>query len=189
MNPPIAVPETDARIHDPEPVQRDPIPEPITLPRAHRARSGRSVPQRPEVDAFGAGGELRRIGPSPCPPNPNAPPVEAHLGMLVYNGRMSLPLDDRTLAHVQAVVVNKLRRRENFALTSTVDGAEIVSWIGPATPLEFVYSGNRRPLLNRAWLERLAESASSNRGLTIVPEPLEQADAAPQTARPVPVNA
>ncbi|WP_444541793.1 DUF7882 family protein [Agromyces bauzanensis] len=91
--------------------------------------------------------------------------------MIVYNGRMSLPLDDRVLAHVQVVVVSKLRRRESFAITVPVDGSEVVSWIGPATPLEFVYSGNRRPLLNRAWLEQLAESASSNRGLVILPEP------------------
>ncbi|WP_448006994.1 DUF7882 family protein [Agromyces bauzanensis] len=109
--------------------------------------------------------------------------------MLVYNGRMSLPLDDRTLAHVQAVVVNKLRRRESFAFTSNVDGSEVVSWIGPSTPIEFVYSGNRRPLLNRAWLELLAESASSNRGLVIVPEPPDQLDAAPPMRRPVPVSA
>ncbi|MEV1131725.1 ATP-dependent DNA ligase [Agromyces sp. NPDC049794] len=95
------------------------------------------------------------------------------MGMLIYNGRMSLPVDDRTLAHLQAVVVNKLRRRESFAFTAMVDRSEVVSWIGTSTPLEFVYSGNRRPLLNRAWLELLAESASSNRGLVILPEPPE----------------
>ena len=57
------------------------------------------------------------------------------MGMLIYNGRMSLPLDDRTLAHIQAVVVNKLRRRESFAFTAMVDGTEVVSWIGASTPL------------------------------------------------------
>lgn len=103
--------------------------------------------------------------------------------MLVYNGRMSLPLDDRILAHVQVVVVSKLRRRESFSLTLTMDGSEVVSWIGPATPLEFVYSGNRRPLLNRAWLEQLAESASSNGGLVIVPEPPMPAET-PELMRP-----
>lgn len=108
--------------------------------------------------------------------------------MLVYNGRMSLPLDDRILAHLQVVVVSKLRRRESFALTVTLDGSEVVSWIGPATPLEFVYSGNRRPLLNRAWLEQLAESASSNRGLVVLPEPPMPAET-PELAVPAGVAA
>jgi hypothetical protein len=114
------------------------------------------------------------------------------MGMLIYNGRMSLPLDDRTLAHIQAVVVNKLRRRESFAFTAAVDGGEVVSWIGASTPLQFVFSGNRRPMLNRAWLEVLAEAASSNGGLVILPEPPEspeQLDVAGLAGESVPVSA
>ena len=44
---------------------------------------------------------------------------ETPVGMLVYNGRMTLPIDDRVLAHLQVVVINKLRRRESFTFTST----------------------------------------------------------------------
>jgi hypothetical protein len=37
--------------------------------------------------------------------------------------------------------------------------------------MQFVYSGNRRPLLNRLWLEQLADAANSTSGLVLLPEP------------------
>ena len=93
------------------------------------------------------------------------------MGMLVYNGRMTLTIDDRVLAHLQVVVINKLRRRESFTFTCEDGTQEAVCWMGPSIPLEFVYSGNRRPLLNREWLELMAMSANSNSGLIVMPEP------------------
>ena len=44
-------------------------------------------------------------------------------------------------------------------------------WLSPNTPVAFVYQGNRRPQLNRAWLEDLALMANSVGGLMVVPEP------------------
>jgi len=96
---------------------------------------------------------------------------ETPVGMLVYNGRMTLTIDDRVLAHLQVVVINKLRRRESFTFTCEDGTQEAVCWMGPSIPLEFVYSGNRRPLLNREWLELMAMSANSNSGLIVMPEP------------------
>ena len=93
------------------------------------------------------------------------------MGMLVYNGRMTLHIDDRVLAHLQVVVINKLRRRESFTFTWDDGAQEAVCWVGPSIPLEFVYSGNRRPLLNREWLELMAMSANANSGLVVMPEP------------------
>ena len=93
------------------------------------------------------------------------------MGMLVYNGRMTLTIDDRVLAHLQVVVINKLRRRESFTFTCEDGTQEAVCWMGPSIPLEFVYSGNRRPLLNREWLELMAMSANANSGLVVMPEP------------------
>ena len=93
------------------------------------------------------------------------------MGMLVYNGRMTLSIDDRVLAHLQVVVINKLRRRESFTFTWDDGAQEAVCWIGPSIPLEFTYSGNRRPLLNREWLELMAMSANANSGLVVMPEP------------------
>lgn len=93
------------------------------------------------------------------------------MGTLVYNGKLSIPLDDRTLAHLQVVVIDKLRRRESFAFTASVDGREVVTWLGPSVPLEFLYAGSRRPALNWEWLEQLALAAQSIEGLIVVPEP------------------
>ena len=92
--------------------------------------------------------------------------------MLVYHSPTTLMIDDRILAHLQVVIINKLRRRESFTFTWRDEGGhDSVCWIGPAIGLEFVYSGNRHPLLNREWLELLAGSANSNAGLMVMPEP------------------
>jgi hypothetical protein len=111
------------------------------------------------------------------------------MGSLVYDSRLSIPVDDRTLAHLQAVVLAKLRRRESFGFTATVDGREVSLWLGPSVALEFAYADRRRPALNRAWLELLAEVASSVDGLVIAPEPVDQPAARPvrrEPAAPIP---
>ena len=118
------------------------------------------------------------------------------MGTLIYNGRTSIPLDDRTLAHLQVVFISKLRRRESFAFTAAVDGRQVVTWIGPSVALEFLYTGSRHPVLNRDWLELLAQAAASTDGLFVVPEPREHSAqgtpaSAPAATRPrrVPVSA
>lgn len=93
------------------------------------------------------------------------------MGTLVYNGRVTLTIEDRVLAHLQVVVVNKLRRREAFAFTWNDGRRETVCWMNPSIALEFVYAGNREPLLNREWLELMAVSANTNSGLVVMPEP------------------
>lgn len=93
------------------------------------------------------------------------------MGTLVYDDDRRAEFDDRTLAHLQVIVVNKLRRRENFAFTWSDDLRTVTIWISPNTPLEFIYQDNRRPRLNRGWLEELALMASSVGGLVVVPEP------------------
>ncbi|MFF2371815.1 ATP-dependent DNA ligase [Agromyces sp. NPDC058110] len=94
------------------------------------------------------------------------------MGTLVYNGTGSIPIDDRLLAHLQVVIIDKLRRQESFPFSWEVAGRESTVWFGPSIALEFVYAGNRSPLLNRAWLNQLAAAASSNAGLSALPEPL-----------------
>ncbi|WP_067879226.1 hypothetical protein [Agromyces aureus] len=107
------------------------------------------------------------------------------MGTLVYNGNGSIPIDDRVLAHLQVVIIDKLRRKEFFAFTWQLSGRESTVWFGPTIALEFVYSGGRVPTLNRAWLHRLAEAASSNAGLSLLPEPADGV-AAPALRIPVP---
>ena len=68
-------------------------------------------------------------------------------------------------------MINKLRRQESFAFTLHDNGQTLSMWVCPQTPLQFVYAGNRRPVLNRLWLEQLAEAANSVSGLVLLPEP------------------
>ncbi|WP_400996437.1 ATP-dependent DNA ligase [Agromyces sp. GXQ0307] len=105
------------------------------------------------------------------------------MGSLVYDSRTSIPMEDRTLAHLQVVILAKLRRRESFGFTATVDDREVSLWFGPRVALEFRYADRRRPAMNRAWLELLADVASSRDGLVIAPEP-ETADV--PDPRPIP---
>lgn len=110
--------------------------------------------------------------------------------MLVYNGSGTITIDDRLLAHLQIVIIDKLRRQESFAFTWDVGGRESSVWFGPSISLEFVYSGGRVPTLNRAWLHQLAEAAASNAGLHAVPEPMmPAAPVAPAPEVPVPAGA
>jgi hypothetical protein len=96
------------------------------------------------------------------------------MGALVYDDDRQAELEDRTLAHLQVVIVNKLRRRESFPFTWSDERRTVTVWINPSIPLEFIYHGNRRPRLNRTWLEELALSASSTGGLVVLPEPPEE---------------
>jgi hypothetical protein len=93
------------------------------------------------------------------------------MGVLIYDRGDPIEIDDRALAHLQVVIIDKLRRGEHFALT-LVDGRRVLtSWVSPRTPIEFIYRGNRRPSLNHAWLEDLACEAGLTGVLTLVPEP------------------
>ena len=41
------------------------------------------------------------------------------------------------------------------------------------SPLQFIFSGNRAPKLNRLWIEQMLLSANSTAGLQFVPEPAD----------------
>jgi hypothetical protein len=97
-----------------------------------------------------------------------------NVGRLIYgSGNQSLDLDDRVLAHLRVVFMNKLRRKESFMFTAPpVDGlGPRTLWIAPAVPLVFHFYGSRPPALNRAWIDALMQSAASPGGLQLVPEP------------------
>ena len=48
-------------------------------------------------------------------------------------------------------------------------------WMSPSVPLQFHFFGSRPPPINREWVEALMLVASGPHGLSIVPEPAEQA--------------
>jgi len=98
------------------------------------------------------------------------------LGKLVYSsGQSEIEIEDRTLAHLKTVMIAKLRRNESFALNwahGMDDGSgRSTIWVHPGVELEFVFYGNRRPELNREWIELLLEAANSAEGLRMIPEP------------------
>jgi hypothetical protein len=95
------------------------------------------------------------------------------VGLFIYDDTRRVEFDERALAHLQVVMLNKLRRRESFTFSWEEHHRHVTVWIHPSVALQFVYSGNRPPKLNRAWLELLADSANSTTGLLALPEPPE----------------
>lgn len=94
------------------------------------------------------------------------------MGSFVYDRCRAIEIDDRVLAHLQVVILDKLRRHESFAF-DVYDSKHLVTfWVCQRTPLEFRYGGNRHAALNREWLELLADEAGMHGVLRVVPEPV-----------------
>ena len=97
------------------------------------------------------------------------------MGTLIYDGADGFTFDDRVLAHLQAVIQTKLRRREGFLLIWTDRTAGPVGilrsiWLDPSISVQFVFVGPTLPELNRDWLTLLSERANSNSGLMLEDE-------------------
>ena len=96
------------------------------------------------------------------------------MGRLYYDGMAVLDIDDRTLAHVRAAVMAKLRRGEKFTFSWQVPAEQgsgrNTIWIHPAIPLRFQFRV-APGALNAAWVEQLLVAAHSTGGLVLVPEP------------------
>jgi hypothetical protein len=96
------------------------------------------------------------------------------VGAIYYGSDTPIHIEDRALAHLRAVLTVKLRRGESFTLSwqhSAEDrrGRSTI-WLHPSIPLRFVFDSPELTELNPEWLERLARSASSTSGITLVPE-------------------
>ena len=95
------------------------------------------------------------------------------MGTISYDG-MIVQVDDRTLTHLQIVIINKLRRGDTF-LMSWKDSADVGSgrssiWLHPYVLVHFKFNGGRVPTINEKWLAVLTESADSSRGLIVTAE-------------------
>jgi hypothetical protein len=95
------------------------------------------------------------------------------MGYFTYE-QLVVNIDDRTLAHLQVVIVNKLRKGERFLMSwkdspSVGDGRSAV-WISPDSAIHFKFEGSRPPMLNRQWIQALHKSADSSRGLIVTAE-------------------
>lgn len=96
------------------------------------------------------------------------------MGRFIYdNTSNAVDINDRTLAHLRVVVMNKLRRGESFMFDVEVgDGSGRRSfWLSPSVPLQFHFFGSRQPRINRVWIEEMMQLASGPNGLSIPAEP------------------
>ncbi|MCR2812389.1 ATP-dependent DNA ligase [Microbacterium sp. zg.Y1084] len=94
------------------------------------------------------------------------------MGKLVYgSGNRSFDIEDRALAHLRVVFMNKLRRGEPFMFHHAEPHVSCSIWIHPAVPIVFQFHGSRPPSMNREWIEVLMQEASSANGLRMLPEP------------------
>lgn len=99
------------------------------------------------------------------------------VGKFIYESASKVDIDDRALAHLQVVMIDKLRRREAFSFSwhddRSIGNGQTTIWVHPQASLVFKFYGSRRPSLNPAWIEALSRAANSTTGLTLLPEPTE----------------
>jgi hypothetical protein len=92
------------------------------------------------------------------------------MGALLYDGAR-IEFDDRTLAHLQIVIVGHIRRRESVLvgwLDALGDGdGRTAVWINAALPVRFEFSDARLPEIDREWIARLNTGAGSRTGLMV----------------------
>jgi hypothetical protein len=97
------------------------------------------------------------------------------MGRLTYESHDRLIVDDRTLAHLQVVIGDKLRRRESFLMTwrDTLEngGGRTTVWVHPRASLVFSFERRQASPLNRDWIAALSDAAHSPSGLRLVAEP------------------
>jgi hypothetical protein len=101
---------------------------------------------------------------------------------------MHIEVEDRLLAHVQTVVITKVRRNEGFVLSWTEapsqgSGRRSI-WIHPHLELVFEYNGSKRPELDQKQAEEMMNRAGTNSGLDLA----EGAHNPKTTAKVTPVS-
>jgi hypothetical protein len=110
------------------------------------------------------------------------------MGTLTYHGER-FSFDDRTLAHLQAVLTLKLRRREPFLLSwlpqGAADAARISLWIDNAIPIRYDFDETDPGRLNDAWLNSMVEMAGRASGLLVTVEPTSRGADRDRRERPM----
>jgi hypothetical protein len=96
------------------------------------------------------------------------------LGYLIYGAGTEYAIEDRLLAHLKMTIAAKLRLQESFLLSWKIPvesgSGRIELWMSPSIPVQFRFSESQPPELNRAWLEALALSSHSARGMRVMSE-------------------
>ncbi|MBI5160721.1 MAG: ATP-dependent DNA ligase [Micrococcales bacterium] len=96
------------------------------------------------------------------------------MGLFLYED-MAATIEDRALAHLQVVMMAKLRRGEGFQFSWRGDGSAgsaplTTVWVHPGAKVGFEYESAQPPELSRQWIDRLSEAAYSAAGLHLLPE-------------------
>jgi hypothetical protein len=95
------------------------------------------------------------------------------VGTLKYDG-VTVEFEDRLLAHMEVVIVQKLRRQESFLMTwqeaDDIGGGRTGIWLHQAVFLAFHFTSNENPKIDRVWLEKLMVSANSPMGMFVSDE-------------------
>ncbi len=95
------------------------------------------------------------------------------MGTLFYDGQAAIELADRQLRHLQLAIIDKLRRREGFALAWEADDEPlgVTLWISPASSLRFVFTEQKDQPASRAWVDAFLATAIAGT-MSIVAEPV-----------------
>jgi hypothetical protein len=94
------------------------------------------------------------------------------MGKLVYGAiQREITIEDRLLAHLEVVILSRLRRNNAFALrwverAEVGDGRRTV-WVHQDSDLYFEYDDAEQAELDRELLDRLAKAADTNTGINL----------------------
>ena len=92
------------------------------------------------------------------------------MGTLKHDG-VTVEFDDRLLAHLEIVIVQKLRRQEAFLMTWQDElglaGGRSGIWLHPASMLHFHFAGKDKLVIDHDWVMKLMASANSAMGLFV----------------------
>lgn len=96
------------------------------------------------------------------------------MGILIYGTNQKYRFDDRVLSHLKIAISTRLRMHDGFLVSWEVpveEGSGRVSlWASPAIPMQYLFENTKPPQLNRDWLDAMMRSASSARGMIVMPE-------------------
>ena len=117
------------------------------------------------------------------------------MGTIYYGSEATaIDIEDLALAHLKVVIATKLRRGESFTVSwrhpADQPRGRSTIWIHPSIPLRFVFEDPEPAVLNRQWLEELANSANSTGGIQLIaehftnPEPIEASSRVDSTPGP-----
>lgn len=96
------------------------------------------------------------------------------MGYLAYDGSALVSFDDRVMAHLEVVIVRRLRRHESFAMSWREshgnESSRNTIWLNNAVPLRLRFDSPEPTIFNQDWLHRLTNSARSHTGLIVTDE-------------------